>query len=379
MKKIFTKFLLLAALAGSVTFSYAQTSGTGSGSEAVGTGTSTAIPSPGVQALLDQQFSYNITTTTGSVGNAGIVHLGSEFWVAKWQSDTVWVLDNTGNLVSSFFVPLGAGGGIRALTTDGNMVYASQNGPNIVIIDKVTKTVTGSIPVPALGFSVRSLTYDPTADGGAGGFWVSNFGTSIIQVDMTGGTLNTITAGTHGLAGMYGTVVDNISSLGSQFLWVFDQPGNPGATLWQLDVATGTQTGVTLDVNLSLGYAGLAGGVCIATGIAAQPSLCAVIQQTPNSIEGFELPLPVGLNETGNASDISIFPVPATEYIYFVVNDLNAASLNVEVFDVKGQLVSAFASADKKITVATGDFAPGVYTVTISDGVAKTSRKFMVK
>ncbi len=378
MKKIFTKILLIAVAAGSATFSQAQT-GTGSGAEAIGSGTSTGVTVPGVQALLDQQFSYNITTATGSVGNAGIVHLGTEFWVAKWQSDTVWVLDNTGNLVSSFFVPLGVGGGIRALTTDGNVVYASQNGPDIVVIDKVTKMVTGSIPVPALGFSIRSLTYDPTADGGAGGFWVSNFGTSIVQVDMTGGTLNTITAGTHGLAGMYGTAVDNISSLGAQYLWVFDQPANPGATLWQIDVATGTQTGVTLDVNLTLGYAGLAGGVCIATGIAAQPSLCALVQQTPNSIEGFELPLPVGLTETGNASDISIFPVPATDYIYFMINDLNAGLLNVEVFSVTGQLVTSFASADKKITVATGDFAPGVYTVKISDGVSESSRKFMVK
>ena len=127
----------------------------------------------------------------------------------------------------------------------------------------------------------------------------------------------------------------------------------------QIDITTGNTTGITVDVNASLGYAGLAGGVCVAVGIQGQPSLCGLIQQTPNSIEGFELTLPVGLNENSD--------------------NMNAASLNVEVYDVNGSLVKAFTSNEKKITLATSGFAAGMYTVKISDGAAVTAKKFMVK
>ena len=380
MKKIFTQILLTSAFVSGVFIAQAQNAGTNNQAEAVGTGNTPGVTMPATQAVLDHQFTYDITASIGgSVGNAGVVHLGTTFWVAKWATDTVWVLDNTGALLSSFNIALGTGGGIRAMTTDGTNVYAGQNGPGIVVIDIATQSVTGTIALPALGFSVRSVTYDPTADGGAGGFWVSNFGTDIVQVSMTGTTLNTIPASSHGLLGMYGTAFDNVTSLTANSLWVFDQPGNPGATLWQIDIASGNQTGASLDVNASLGYAGLAGGVCVATGIQAQPSLCALVQQTPNSIEGFELTLATGLNEAGDAQNISVFPIPASDYIYFVMNDMKSASMNVEVYDIKGNLVTGFTSNEKKITIATSTYAAGTYTVKIADGNTVTTKKFMVK
>ncbi|MBK9045313.1 MAG: T9SS type A sorting domain-containing protein [Bacteroidetes bacterium] len=379
MKKIFTQVLMTFAIVAGVFVAQAQNATTINHAEAVGSGNTPMVPMPGTQALIDHQFTLDITATTGSLGNAGIVHMGTGFWVAKWASDTVWVLDNTGALISSFNIPLGVGGGIRALTTDGTSVYAAQNGPEIVVIDVPTLSVAGSIALPTLGFNVRSVTYDPTADGGAGGFWVSNFATDIVQISMTGTVLNTILATSHGLAGMYGTAFDNITDPASNSLWVFNQPGNPGAELWQIDITTGNTTGITVDVNASLGYAGLAGGVCVAVGIQGQPSLCGLIQQTPNSIEGFELTLPVGLNENSDNMNVGVFPIPANDFIHFVINDMNSASLNVEVYDVNGSLVKAFTSNEKKITLATSGFAAGMYTVKISDGAAVTAKKFMVK
>jgi hypothetical protein len=379
MKKIFTQILMTVAMVAGVLVAQAQNATTINAAEAVGSGNTSMIPLPGTQAILDHQFTLDITATTGSVGNAGIVHFGTGFWVAKWASDTVWVLDNTGALISSFNISIGTGGGIRALTTDGTSVYAAQNGPEILVIDIATQSVTGSIPLPSLGFTVRSVTYDPTADGGAGGFWVSNFATDIVQINMSGAILNTILATSHLLTGMYGTAFDNITDPALNSLWVFNQPGNPGAELWQIDITTGLTTGVSVDVNATLGYAGLAGGVCVATGIQGQPSLCGIVQQTPNSIEGFELTIPVGLNENSDNMNVGVFPIPANDFIYFVVNEMKSSVLNVEVFDVTGNLVKVFTSNEKKITLATSDFAAGIYTVKISDGAVVTSKKFMVK
>jgi len=380
MKKIFTQILLTSAFVSAVFVAQAQNLGTSSQAEAVGTGNTPGVSMPATQAVLDHQFTYDVSAAVGGgVGNAGVVNIGTQFWVSKWQTDTIWILDNAGAMVSSFNIPLGVGGGIRAMTTNGLSVYAAQNGNEILVIDIGSMSVSGTIPVPAAGFAIRSVTYDPTANSGAGGFWVSNFGTDILQISMTGAILNTIPAASHGLAGMYGTAFDNVTSLTANSLWVFDQPANPGATLWQIDIASGMQTGATLDVNASLGYAALAGGVCVATGIQAQPSLCALVQQTPNSIEGFELTLPVGLNEAGADQNISVFPIPATDHIDFVLYNMKSSSLNVEVYDIQGNLVTSFVSTDKKITVVTNTFASGVYTAKIADGSTMYAKKFIVR
>ena len=86
MKKIVTKIAMISVFMAGASFAQAQSSGTNSEAEVVATGTSVSLPS--TQALLDHQFTIDITASTGSVGNAGVVHLGTSFWVAKWNSDT---------------------------------------------------------------------------------------------------------------------------------------------------------------------------------------------------------------------------------------------------------------------------------------------------
>jgi hypothetical protein len=377
--KNFTKTIALFLFATAVTTSLqAQTGSANSNNAEVGPNVSANSGTINTQALFDVQFNYDLTTaTSGSTGCAGIVHLGTQFWVSKWQSDTVFRLDNSGTLISFFNIPLGAGGGIRAMTTDGNFVYASQNGPEILVIDMVTESVVSTIPL-SLAYNARSLTYDATANGGAGGFWISNFGTDITLVSMAGASLSSIPAATHTLTGMYGSVIDNISSP-TQKLWVFNQPGATGSEIWQIETATGMLTGVTLDANAAISSTtGLAGGICIATGIATEPSLVGLIQDTPNIILGLELPDPLSVHENDNTASAEVFPVPANESINFVVSDMKSSTLQVNVYDVNGKLVKSLLSADKKITISTKEFASGVYTVNIQNGENTIVKKFMV-
>src|SRR5688572_18442858 len=131
--KNFTKLLVLIGAAVCLNSgAQAQFTGTPNSNQAeVGPNNTVVGNGISTQALFDQQFNYDITATTGAAGNAGVVHLGSEFWVSKWASDTMWRLDNTGSLISFFNIATGAGGGIRSLTTDGTVVYAGQNAAEI--------------------------------------------------------------------------------------------------------------------------------------------------------------------------------------------------------------------------------------------------------
>src|SRR4051812_37729369 len=45
-----------------------------------------------VQNLWDVQFNYNLTPAS----LVGCVYTGTEFWVSRWNTDTMYTLDNTG-------------------------------------------------------------------------------------------------------------------------------------------------------------------------------------------------------------------------------------------------------------------------------------------
>ncbi|HEX5000888.1 MAG TPA: T9SS type A sorting domain-containing protein [Bacteroidia bacterium] len=382
MKKTFTLIGCGLAVLLSTQIGLAQSSAVGQ-AEVTTTPGRLGNPPAAVMSLFDVQFNLDVTAATGGAGNAGVLYFNNEFWVSEWNSANVWKLDNAGNLTGNFTIPTGTGGGIRAMTTDGSYVYASQNGTGILKIDPATESVVATISVASLGFTARSLTYDPTADGGNGGFWVSNYGTDIVQVSMTGAMLTSIPASSHTLTGMYGTAYDNISTPGAQFLWVFNQAGTtaaPLAEIWQVDINTGYLTGATYEVNAGLGTGtlGLAGGVCIATGIAAQPSICGLLQENPDLIVGLELPITTGISENSGNDNISLFPIPATDAINFVINNSNAQQIEVRMFNLQGQVVKSLQTAPGKISIDVKDLASGLYTVEILNGDSKITKKFMV-
>lgn len=211
-------------------FSFAQ-------NESLDIAPNTSSNSPaGVKALWDIQLSVNATSETdNSVGMASITFHNNEFWVSKWASDSIFRLSNKGTLISKFIIS--GVTGTAAITSDGNNLYFSNSSNTISIIDPISQTVAGSITSAASQIS-RFLTYDPTLDGGNGGFWTGNFSTDIFAISMTGAVLSSIPAATHTLGGMYGTAIDN-ETAGGPYLWVYHQAGTNNCQLTALDMNTG--------------------------------------------------------------------------------------------------------------------------------------------
>ena len=209
------------------------------------------------KSLWDIQLDVSPTVAFSPATNlAGATWTGSEFWVAKWASNEMFTANNLGAQTSTFSIP--GVTGCRSITTDGTDMFIGAATTVIYRVHKTTKALLGTIntSVP----NCRYITYDPTLNGNAGGFWCGQYASNIVAVSMTGATLSTITAGTHGLSGIYGMAYDGLSS-GGPYLWAFDQGGN-GADIVQLTIA-GVPTGLVHDATIDLAAAGIAGGLFI--------------------------------------------------------------------------------------------------------------------
>ncbi|RMG74899.1 MAG: hypothetical protein D6722_01855, partial [Bacteroidetes bacterium] len=289
-------------------------------------------PGDSPEAMWDLQFSHNITATPAAVGNAGAVFVNGEFWVARWQSDTLSRFQADGTYIGAFLIPTSGGGtlsGTRAMTTDGTDVFIANNTSTIYRIDTATRTISGTIAAPIT--QARFLTYDSLANGGNGGLWTGNFNTDITLINLSGGVLQTIPAATHTLGGMYGAAVDNFST-GGPYLWVFHQTNGPSqGTISQLQLPAGTPTGVFRDVFGDLGgNTGLAGGLFIANGIVpGEATLGGVLQGNPNNfLFGYELdfsPIQNDMSLTSLVSSNGLSQVPERllEPIVFEASTIN--------------------------------------------------------
>lgn len=252
------------------------------------------------KAMWDVLFNYNITAAAnGSVGCAGVCYINGDIWISKWQSDSLMRFTTGGVLIEKFFI---AGlSGVRSLTSDGTYLYAGTNTTTIYRINPTTKLL--SPPHITVANNARWVTYDPTLNGNAGGFWYGNFTTDITAVDMSGNVLSSIPAATHGLTGMYGAAYDGASA-GGPYLWIFDQSGTNTTQVIAVSIATGTPTVYTRDAFADVGPAnsltsGLAGGMFLSTTISpGNIALIGVVQGTPNNVVfAYDLDIVAGLND----------------------------------------------------------------------------------
>lgn len=312
-----------------------------------------------VDAQWDFQFAYATSDTLGYFSQAGAYWTGTEFWVSKWNSDTLARLTSTGSLIERFTIAGVAG--TRSITGDGTNLYLGLANDNIVTVNPVTKTAisTATITGNAAGIGSRFLTYDGSLDGGNGGFYIGNFTSDIGIVSKTGTTLGVIPQATHGRIGMYGAAFDNISA-GGPYLWVFEQSGNPSdAMISQVALPSGTWTGVSFDVDGDLGLGGsLAGGLFITSGlVTGQNTIGGMAQGSPNTLFGYELsfaPIQIdaALTEANLIPGLSIVPVnqvpPFTfsgETFNFGQTGISSATVDVEVTDLEDLSIAYTSSA----------------------------------
>lgn len=244
-------------------------------------------PMASSKALWDLQFSFNATdSANGDLGMAGVAYFNNEFWVSRWASDTLYRFTNSGSLISEFVI---AGiSGTRSITTDGTNLYLGNATNTIYTVDPSTQSLIGTISSTA-SVTSRFLTYDPTLDGGNGGFWTGNFNTDIVAISMSGVVLSTIPAATHGLGGMYGAAYDQFSS-GGPYLWIYHQGGANTAELTALQLPSGNVSNLTHDVFLDLNViyglsTGLSGGAFFTNSlIPGQNSIVVLTQGNPHDI-----------------------------------------------------------------------------------------------
>lgn len=290
-------------------------------------------------ALFDLLYTIDIGATgaTGANGNAGIIFFNDQYWVSAWASDLIHILDASGVFVET--ISITGIVGTRSLTTDGTMIYIGTAGSQIFEVDPVTKTLVSTISITTTSdAAARMCAYDPTLDGGAGGFWIGNFGSDIASVSMTGAELSVIAAAVHGTA-IYGGVIDNVSP-GGPFLWIHNQ-GTSQDLITQLDPGTGVPTGVEYDFLTDGTNAGaatvLAGGLFLSD--AVHPSTVALVgvsQCSPSDlIFAVELTSSIGVNDN-EIANFSLYPNPVSDVLNLKA-DVNIDT--VSIFNMLGQEV----------------------------------------
>lgn len=247
--------------------------------------------SQSMKALWDIQFDH----AAGKLpGRAGAYWTGTEFWISRWSNDSLFTVDVNGNVTSSFKIaPIT---GVRGITGDGTSLFLATATTTVYQVNPVTKTIVGTITMPV---AARSITYNQALNSGAGGFYISNFGAAITVVTKTGSLISSIPQGTHGLSGVYGLAFDNIST-GGPYLWAYNQGGN-GGDIVQLNLPTGTQTGLIHDATVD--FDGLAGDIFIATNIVPGKNTIGGLAQGA-SLFGYELSDPFNNDAQMNALDI---------------------------------------------------------------------------
>ncbi len=228
----------------------------------------------------DVQFEYNLEAITGALGNAGAETDGEHFYTSRWASNLIHKISMDGNLVEEFSIP--GVTGIRDMAYDGEYFYGSNAGAGTGIwqMDFETKTLVSTIPC---SFGVRSISYDPENDA----FWVNNWSEQLRLISRTGTVLQTISTAP---PSMYGSAYDEWSE-GGPYLWIFTgTTTGGGCQVEQLDLNTGTLTGVSHSVSGNIGGNGIAGGLWTQPGIVPNTvTLGGLSQGTPDMLFGFEL------------------------------------------------------------------------------------------
>ena len=199
--------------------------------------------------IWDVQGSFRPIDASGVVSQAGMEFDGTYFYCPVWNSADICKYDIDGNHVETFQVP--GVSSTRDLAYDGQYMYGGSSSSQIYCWDPATYSLITTIN-SSQGL-YRAIAYDSDNDGFLGNNWDGD----IVCTARDGSTIYTIPA--LAIASLYGMAYDNISA-GGPFLWVFAQSGS-GAEIHQIDIASGSPTGVMHNVLADFPSAGIAGGL----------------------------------------------------------------------------------------------------------------------
>jgi hypothetical protein len=311
-----------------------------------------------MDALFDLQFSYNLEIVTGALGNAGAEFDGTYYYSTRWASNLLHKVDMTGNLVEEFSIS--GVTGLRDLAFDGTFMYGGAAANTIYIMDFVSKTLIGTIPSPV---AVRHIAYDEASNG----LWVGNWADAPTLIDMSGTTLAVLSTT---FASQYGTAYDGYSA-GGPYVWIFDQGTGAGTPqfIHQVDIASGTATGVSHDVLLELGpnASAIAGGLWVGDGVVSGfASIGGCLQGTPDVFFVYELAVtaPPWISLLANSGSIA----PGDQYdlpvrIYGVPSDEDTAYVNIMTNDPALPMASVEVIRDLLTGIGEMETLPTTYAI----------------
>ena len=97
----------------------------------------------------------------------------------------------------------------------------------------------------------------------------------------------------------------------------------------------------------------------------------------------WETPVSPVSNNTGLAesvASVALYPNPASSYTTVSVQDMSSNAM-VTVVDLQGRVLRSFtvAHSEEPIRIETVDFVPGIYFVTVTDGMTRQTAKLTVK
>jgi type IX secretion system substrate protein/carboxypeptidase family protein len=208
---------------------------------------------PANRDLWDTQFTFACGDASGE---AGIESDGTYIYTTKWNagSGTFFRYELDGTFLGSFTVTGGCQD-VRDLAYDGEYFYGSNASTSVWQMDFDAEVVVSTISAPV---ATRAVAYDGDFDG----LWANNWSDNITLFDMNGVQLNSFACGSY--SSYYGFAWDD-GLAGGPYLYGFSQDASL-AMIVEIEIATGTETGVTYDA-APFGSGGSAGGLFIQGGI----------------------------------------------------------------------------------------------------------------
>ncbi len=202
----------------------------------------------GSRDLWDIFYGFQMEGPSGLTGLAGAETDGEFIYAPVWSSNNIVKFATDGTFIETFTIP--GVSGLRDLAFDGTYMYGAAAATTVWEMDFTNQTLISTISAPT---ACRAIAYDEDADG----FWANNWDTDLTLFDRSGAILNTIS----GPPSIYGLAYDGATD-GGPFLWLFEGTSSGGGC-WvsQMDIATGSLTGVMHSVSDDFGSAGIAGGL----------------------------------------------------------------------------------------------------------------------
>jgi hypothetical protein len=245
----------------------------------------------GSEGLFDLQFDWPVGV---GGGEAGIETDGSFIYTCAWNSTNFYKYAMDGTYIGSF--TCGTAGTVRDLAYDGTYFYGSAANTTVFEMDFTNGILVSTFTAPT---AVRAIAYNETEDV----FYANNWGTPVYKFNKSGTNLGSFNCGPVGDS-YYGFAFDNYSD-GAPYLWGYAQIGVTLNELVQIQLPSGTETGIYFNVGSVANVgAGIAGGLAIDNALV--PGFYTIMGTAQNvNIWGLEL------TEAGPAW-LSIEPVTGT-------------------------------------------------------------------